>query len=106
MAVLRNSITLPEQIAWTYRQLVRSGAFPDEAAALRSALRALFQVNPKAKLAFVASAYRDGEISLGKASELLGVSQEEMKEILVESGESLHFGPQDRAGILSDAANA
>ena len=34
----------------------------------------------------IVSAYTAGDISLGKAAELMGVSHEEVKDILVESG--------------------
>jgi predicted HTH domain antitoxin len=38
--------------------------------------------------------YAAGEISLGKAAELLGVSHEEMRDILAENGAEIHLGPR------------
>jgi len=64
---------------WELRQLVKSGLFADEDAALRSALRALYQAHPQARVQMVVRAYAAGEISLGRAAALLGASQEEMK---------------------------
>lgn len=104
----KSEILLEEQSGpnWELRQLVKSGLYPDEQAALRSALRALFQVNPKTKLRMIISAYEAGDIGLGKAAEMLGVSQEEMKDILREEGAGIHLGPQTVEEVLEDARNA
>lgn len=91
---------------WELRQLVVAGLYPDEQAALRTALRALFQSQPQAKIKMVVSAYESGEISLGKAAALLGVSQEEMKDILREAGAGVHLGPQTVEELRKDAVNA
>lgn len=50
--------------------------------------------------------YTAGEINLGKAAELIGVSQEEMKEILAENDVEIYLGPTTVEGLLQDAANA
>lgn len=89
--------------SWEVKQLVRAGLYPDERAALRSALRVLFQAQPAIKIKMVVSAYEAGEISLGKAAELLGVCQEEMKEILREAGAEIHLGPRTVKELLKDA---
>ena len=73
---------------------------------LRSALRALFQSQPEIQQQLVIRAYTAGEISLGKAAEMLGVSHEEMKDILIESGAEIHLGPRTVDQVLQDAANA
>jgi predicted HTH domain antitoxin len=93
-------------IQWEIDQLVKTRLFPDEQAVLRSALRALFQIQPELQRQMVIRAYTAGEISLGKAAELLGVSHEEMKEILVESGAEIHLGPQTVDELRQDAAHA
>jgi predicted HTH domain antitoxin len=51
-------------------------------------------------------AYTAGDISLGKAAEIMGVSHEEMKEILQESGAQIHLGPRTVDELLKDTANA
>jgi len=91
---------------WEIRQLIKSRLFPDEQAVLRSALRALYQVQPEIKQQMVIRAYTAGEISLGKAAEIMGVSHEEMKDILAESGAEIHLGPRTVDELLRDAANA
>lgn len=95
-----------DMISWELEQLVKSGLYPTERAALRSALRALFQLNPQTKLRMIISAYESGEIGLGKAAAMLGVSQEEMKDILREAGAGIHLGPQTVEELLEDARNA
>lgn len=91
---------------WEISQLVRMRLFPDEDAVLRSALRALFQSQPEVRRQMVVRAYTAGEISIGKAAEMMGVSQEEMKEILAEEGAEIHLGPRTVDEVLQDAENA
>jgi predicted HTH domain antitoxin len=93
-------------VDWEIRQLVKARLFPDERAVLRSAMRALFRSQPEIRQQMVVGAYTTGEISLGKAAEMLGVSQEEMKDILIESGTEIHLGPQTVEELLQDARNA
>jgi len=93
-------------ISWELKQLVKSGLYRDERTALRSALRAFFQLHPQTRLHMIISAYEVGDISLGKAAEMLGVSQEEMKDILREGGTKVHLGPQTVEELLEDAQNA
>ena len=91
---------------WEIDQLIKTKLFADEQAVLRSALRALFQVQPQLKRQMIVRTYVAGEISLGKAAEILGVSHEETKEILSESGAEIHLGPQTVEELLQDATNA
>ena len=93
-------------VQWGIEQLVKTRLFPDKDAVLRSALRALFQSQPRVRRQMVVRAYTAGEISLGKAAELMGVSHEEMKDILIENGAEIHLGPQTVDEALRDAANA
>ena len=93
-------------IDWEVRQLVKAKLFPDEESVMRSALRALFQARPEIRLQMVVRAYTAGEISLGKAAELMGVSHEEMKEILIENGAQIHLGPGTSDELQQDAADA
>jgi len=93
-------------IHWEISQLVKTKLFPDEQAVLRSALRALFQSRPEIRRQMVIRAYTAGEISLGKAAEIMGFSHEEMKDILQENGTEIHMGPRNVDELLQDAANA
>lgn len=93
-------------VQWEISQLVETRLFPDEDAVLRSALRALFQSQPEIRQQLVIRAYTAGEISLGKAAEMMGVSHEEMKDILIERGAEIHLGPRNVDQVLEDAVNA
>lgn len=57
-------------------------------------------------LQVIISAYTAGEISIGKAAELIGVSHEAMKDLIVKNGGKLHLGPETMDELLSDIANA
>jgi predicted HTH domain antitoxin len=91
---------------WEIDQLIKTKLFADEQAVLRSALQALFQVQPHLKQQMVIRTYAAGEISLGKAAELLGISHEEMKDILIENSTEIHLGPRTVDELLEDAAHA
>jgi len=93
-------------LQWEIDQLVRTKLFPDEQSVLRSALRALYTSQPKLRRQMVIHAYVAGEISLGKAAQMMGVSVEEMKDILREDGAEIHLGPGMRDELLQDADNA
>jgi len=93
-------------LQWEIDQLVKTKLFPDEQAVLRSALRALFESQPRLRRQILVRAYTSGEISLGKTAEMLGVSHEEMKDILREGRAEIHPGPRTMDELLQDAANA
>jgi len=93
-------------IDWEINQLVKTKLFPDEQAVLRSALRALFQSRPEIRREMLIRAYTAGEISLGKAAELMGVSTEEMKDILQDNRAEIHMGPRTVAELHTDTTNA
>jgi hypothetical protein len=70
-----------DAISWEISQLVETRLFPDIQAVLRSALRALFQIRPELRLQMIIRTYTAGQISLGKAAMLMGVSHLEMKKL-------------------------
>jgi len=87
---------------WQINYLVRSGLYTDADAVWRSALNALFIVHPDYKFKMLASAYQVGDISLGKAAELMGVSTEEMKELLMRADIPIHLGPTNSAELQEE----
>jgi predicted HTH domain antitoxin len=99
-------VNQPDIIDWEIGQLVKTRLFPDRQAVLRSALRALFQVQPELRRQMIIRTYIAGEISLGKSAELMGVSHEEMKDILIENGAQIHLGPKTVDEVPQDGANA
>ncbi|MFH1563449.1 MAG: UPF0175 family protein [Nitrospirota bacterium] len=93
-------------VDWEINQLVKTGIYSDKDAVLRSAVRSLFQVQPESKMKMVATAYKSGEISIGKSAEIMGVSQEEIKEIFREAGVKFHLGPSTIDELKKDVENA
>jgi predicted HTH domain antitoxin len=91
---------------WEIDQLVKARLFPDEQSVLRSAMRSLFEAKPELKRKMVVTAYTNGEISLGKAAQIMGVSQEEMKDIIRETGGQINLGPLTIDELKHDVANA
>ncbi|MEA3377125.1 MAG: hypothetical protein U9R72_13125 [Chloroflexota bacterium] len=63
---------------WEIRQIVKTRLFPDKGhrrrseAVLRSALHTLFQSQPELRRKMVIRTYTAGEISIGKAAEMMG----------------------------------
>ena len=95
-----------KSIEWEVNQLVKAGLFPDEQSVLRSAMRSLFEAKPDLRRKMVVAAYAKGDISIGKAAQIMGVSQEEMKEIILETGAQIYLGPLTVDEAKQDVANA
>ena len=95
-----------KSIEWEVTHLVKARLFPDEQSVLRTAMRALFETKPDLKRKMVVTAYTDGDISLGKAAQIMGVCQEEMKDIIRETGGQVHLGPQTIEELQQDIENA
>jgi predicted HTH domain antitoxin len=72
----------------------------------RSALCALLQAQPEVRRQLVIRAYTAGEISIGKAAEMMGVYDEELKEILNDGVAEIHLSPRTADEVLRDAENA
>ncbi len=79
--------------------------YADADAVLRSALNALFLLYPEQKLQMVIAAYRAAELSLGKAAELMGISTEEMKDLLRQASVPIHLGPETADELRQEVAN-
>ncbi|MCL0066248.1 UPF0175 family protein, partial [Dehalococcoidia bacterium] len=54
--------------------VVRSGMYADETELYEEAIRTLFEVKTDLKMIAAVELYKEGEISLGKASEIAGVN--------------------------------
>jgi len=75
-------------------ELVDAGLYRTEGEVVVDALRHLLHAHPEYRIALAVHRYQmDEEVSLGKAAQLAGVSQEEVKEILADRGVSLRLGP-------------
>ncbi len=79
---------------WQVSQLIKAGVYSNTDAVLNSALTALFVLHPDQKLRMLIAAYSSGEISLGKAAEWMGISTEEMRDLMRQAGIKIHLGPE------------
>ena len=66
--------------------IVRAGCFVSEADALREAVQTLLAVNPQLRVEAAIRRYLDGEITLGRAAEIAGVTRWRFQELLALRG--------------------
>jgi len=66
--------------------LVRAGYYSSELEVIKDAMRSLFRENTELKINAAIELYKEGEVSLGKAAEITGVTTIEFKEILGKRG--------------------
>ena len=80
---------------WEFGQLARLARQQPEL--VNRAVRRLLDEDADLRWAVVISAYLDHEINLGKAAELLGVHELELRERFIKLGIPLRIGPADVA---------
>ena len=76
----------------TFESLIRTKLFQSEEELLKEAIDALFYKRPELKREVAMDMYKNKEISLWKAAQMCGVSQEEFKEILRSRGIRIEVG--------------
>lgn len=67
------------------------------------ALQKMIESNPDIAWSLVVSAYLDEEINLGKAAELLGLHELELRDQFLELGIPLRIGPANKAEARAEA---
>ncbi len=80
---------------WTFRQLQKLHKQRPEL--VDEALNQLWDRNPDLRWSLVLSAYLDEEINLGKAAQLLGIHELELRERFIHLGVPLRIGAADLA---------
>ncbi|MDI6792000.1 MAG: UPF0175 family protein [bacterium] len=78
-----SSVFLPEM---ELEAVVKAGLFKDRVEAVREAVITFFAVKPKMRLEAAIQLYRQGEVTLGRASEISGLDQWEFRSILEDRG--------------------
>ena len=78
---------------WVLQQLARLRRQRPEL--VDSAIARLIEDDQELRWSLVLSAYRDGQINLGKAAELLGTHELELRDRFIELGVPLRVGPAD-----------
>ncbi|MBW6517490.1 MAG: UPF0175 family protein [ANME-2 cluster archaeon] len=89
-------IVLPATIEMEMKALVRDGHYANLNEAIKDAFRTLLNVRPELKTSAVIALYKEGEISIGKAAEMVGVSTIEFKDILVSRGIRREVGSRSK----------
>lgn len=70
---------------------------------LRDAVNLFLTVNKELREKIAIELYKDGKISLGKASEIAGLSYENMKERLIENNIPIRRGPESAEELRKKA---
>jgi predicted HTH domain antitoxin len=80
---------------WTFAHL--SKLYKQQPRLVDAALQHMIESNPDLAWSLVVSAYLDEEINLGKAAEMLGLHELELRDRFVDLGIPLRLGPADKA---------
>jgi len=77
---------LPAIIEKEIRALIKYGYYSSIDEAVKDAFRTLLNVKPDLRTVAAVELYKEGEVSLGKAAEIAGVTTIEFKDILADRG--------------------
>ena len=80
------SFSLPKVMEAEIEAVIKAGYYSSKSEVVKDALRLLFETRKELKIASAVEMYIGGEISLGKAAEIAGVSILEFKELLASRG--------------------
>jgi len=87
-------INLPKVLKKEADIYVESGLYKDNTELIVEALRYYLRNALKANVDLAVRMYESGEVSLGRASEIAGVSYEDMRQILKGRGIKIKVGPE------------
>ena len=82
-------IKSPSEAKITSKELaaaVRAGCFSSEREAVREAVQMMFASRPQLRLEAAVQQYLEGEITLGRAAELVGITRWRFRELLGQRG--------------------
>jgi predicted HTH domain antitoxin len=66
--------------------LVKAGIFRNKAEGIKEALQLLFATRPQLSVEAAIQLYREGEVTLGRAAEIAGITRWEFETLLVDRG--------------------
>jgi len=87
---------LPTVVEKEIKALIRYGYYSSIDEVAKDAFRTLLYVKPDLRISAAIELYKEGEISLSKAAEMIGVSTIEFKDILADRGISRAVGARSR----------
>lgn len=82
----RTTVSLPPLEHEEITSLVEEGRFTSQSDVLRTAFRIMLEENPKYRIDIAINLYKKGKISIGRATEMTGVSRAEFDKILKRRG--------------------
>ena len=77
---------LPSAVEMEIKVLIKHGYYSSIDEVAKDAFRTLFYVKPDLRSSAAIELYKEGEVSLSKAAEMIGVSTIEFKDILANRG--------------------
>ena len=87
---------LPTIIEKEIRALIKSGYYGSVDEAVKDAFRTLLNAKPDLRTVAAVELYKEGEVSLGKAAEIAGVTTIEFKDILADRGIRREVGSRSK----------
>ncbi|MGC1122796.1 MAG: UPF0175 family protein [Candidatus Methanofastidiosia archaeon] len=81
-----SSYSLPKIMEAEIEAVIKAGYYSSKSEVVKDALRLLFEIKKELKIASAVELYKSGEISLGKAAEIAGITVLEFKELLANRG--------------------
>jgi len=93
------SFTLPRTLRMELGAVVETGYYDSVSEFLRDAMRTILSARKDLRIAIAVVLYKEGDISLGKAVEIAGVSYEEMKKILAKRGIRRRSGSETKEEV-------
>lgn len=77
-----SSFSLPKVMEAEIEAVIKAGYYSSKSEVVKDALRLLFETRKELKIASAVELYKNGEVSLGKAAEIAGVTIVEFKDLL------------------------
>lgn len=88
------SITVPETLKLELSAIPETGYYDSTSEFLRDAMRTLLAARKDLRISIACVLYKNGKISMGKATEIAGMDYEEMKKTLHSRGIALYRGAE------------
>lgn len=99
------SFTVPTMLRMELGAIPNTGYYDSTSEFLRDAMRTILAVRKDLRIAIASVLYKEGKISLGKASEIADISYSEMKKLLAEKGIKLYRGASTKKEMEEEITN-
>ncbi len=96
--------SLPMAVSWELEQLNQLYLHRPEL--VDAALRRLMEQDPELRWGMIVTAYLNQQINLGKAAEMLGMHELDLRQRFIELGIPLRIGPTDLAEAQAEVEAA